>query len=190
MRRRVLCGCWARLAFPRAREKKKKKKSNWQFTHSTSLAKILQPSSAAARRRGIRNTPDRGSIGEWSGCRERCMARTGGAPSGCARPVTAVTVSSRLAKRASKTRLRSYYLREAAPPPGPGTGARPPGRHREPGPEPGRAPRCPLATLRPACPGAPTRVYPGCCQLAVPRRPPLASPTGGMDQAQCPLLNG
>ena len=22
MRRRVLCGCWARLAFPRAREKK------------------------------------------------------------------------------------------------------------------------------------------------------------------------
>ena len=26
MRRRVLCGCWARLAFPRAREKKKEKK--------------------------------------------------------------------------------------------------------------------------------------------------------------------
>ena len=25
MRRRVLCGCWARLAFPRAREKKRKK---------------------------------------------------------------------------------------------------------------------------------------------------------------------
>ena len=49
MRRRVLCGCWARLAFPRAREKKKEK-SNWQFIHSTSLAKILQPSSAAAPR--------------------------------------------------------------------------------------------------------------------------------------------
>ena len=51
MRRRVLCGCWARLAFLRAREKKRKKAIQ-SFSHSVRvlLAKILQPSSAAAPR--------------------------------------------------------------------------------------------------------------------------------------------
>ena len=44
----------------------------------------------------------------------------------------------------------------------------------------------PLANL----PRCPTRVYPACCQLAVPRSMPLAPPTGRMDQAQCPLDNG
>ena len=49
MRQRVLCGCWARLAFPRGAREKKEKESN-AFIHSfrVLLAKILlQPSSAA-----------------------------------------------------------------------------------------------------------------------------------------------
>ena len=39
-------------------------------------------------------------------------------------------------------------------------------------------------------PRCPTRVYPACCGLAVPRSMPLGPPTGRMDQAQCPLGNG
>ena len=74
MRRRVLCGCWARLAFPRAREKK---------ALVVVIAKIERPVNRTPARlppidgwssaRGM-NTPDRGSIGEWSGRRERCAA--------------------------------------------------------------------------------------------------------------------
>ena len=74
MRRRVLCGCWARLAFLGAPEKK---------ALVVVIAKTVQacqssscPPGAPDRRlvgAGM-SSPDRGSIGEWSGRRERCAA--------------------------------------------------------------------------------------------------------------------
>ena len=67
----------------------------------------------------------------------------------------------------------------APPGPPPGTGA----QARE---GPAVSVGHPLANL----PRSPTRVYPACCGLAVPRSMPLGPPTGRMDQAQCPLGNG
>ena len=79
MRRRVLCGCWARLAFPRAREKK---------ALVVVIAKIERPVKSNSwpacplvdgwSPPGMETTP--GKQGEW-------WRRAGGASAACLRSV-------------------------------------------------------------------------------------------------------
>ena len=78
MRRRVLCGCWARLAFLGAQEKKKALcQALVVVVAKTDEACKSNSCLPAPDRRLVgagMSSPDRGSIGEWSGRRERCAA--------------------------------------------------------------------------------------------------------------------
>ena len=84
MRRCVLCGCWSQLwllvqlAFPRAREKKRKK-SNWESASAArkQLLPALPPSEDCSPP-GMETTP--GKHGEW-------RRRAGGASAACLRSV-------------------------------------------------------------------------------------------------------
>ena len=51
MRRRVLCGCWARLAFPRAREKK------------ALVVVVIAKTDEACQSNSCPPAPDRGLLG-------------------------------------------------------------------------------------------------------------------------------
>ena len=78
MRRCVLCGRWARLAFPRAREKKRKKAFGYLRVLLANNCCLPCPPSEDCSPPGMETTP--GKHGEW-------RRRAGGASAACLRSV-------------------------------------------------------------------------------------------------------
>ena len=80
MRRRVLCGCWARLAFLRAREKKALVVVVAKIEAGLSIELLPACPWLTAGRRGMMNTPDRAR--RWSrsggGLKQHLVISAGG----------------------------------------------------------------------------------------------------------------
>ena len=140
--------------FPEGSGEKSISSSSRQNRGSLSIELLPACPRATAHRRGMMNTPDRGSIGEWFGRRERCMA----VRECCLRPLH--RFPSPRAATHRRSQLSLVHPITAAGPAGAAVVSTEHPPRRAPPPRP-RLPRAGLPCLRRPC--SLKRLLPCCC---------------------------